>query len=166
MAENTGYTETDFLNDLNKYIDLDIAKDVNIDIDNIDILYNYILDTKKGIKQNKILVLYGKVENIVEIIKKYLLSGSFSLGYTNVNYFQNLIVDKYINKMQNTHPIYNIKKVNKLFILSDDDYKYTLDREIFQKLIDDDKIITNFIVTTNKKSKIEEDDDIFISVLE
>jgi hypothetical protein len=162
----TEYTENDFFNDLNKYIDLDIDQDINIDIDNVDILYNYILNTKKGIKQTKILVLYGNTKNIVDIIKKYLLSGTFSLGYTNLNYFQNLIVDKYINKMKNTHPIYNITRVNKLFIISDNENKYTLNCEIFQKLLSDNKIITNFIITTNKKSKDKDINDIFISVLE
>ena len=163
--EKDEYSDEDFFNDLNKYIDLDLCKDITIDIDKIDILYNFILDTKKGIKQNKILVLRGNVENIVNTIKKYLLSSTFSIGTTNLNYFQNLIVDKYISRMQNAHPIYNITKVNKIFIITDNEFEHTLDYKIFQKLIDDDKIITNFIVTTNKKSKIY-DYDMFISVLE
>jgi hypothetical protein len=158
------YSDEDFFNDLNKYIDLDLSKDITVDIDKIDILYNYILDTKKGIKQNKILVLKGNVENIMNTIKKYLLSRTFSIGNTNVNYFQNLITNKYIYSMKNRHPIYNITKVNKLFIISDNEFEHSLDSEIFKKMIEDDKIITNFIVTTNKKSKI--DYDIFISVLE
>ncbi len=163
--EKEEYSDEDFFNDLNKYIDLDLSKDITIDIDKIDILYNFILDTKKGIKQNKILVLRGNVENIVNTIKKYLLSSTFSIGTTNLNYFQNLIVDKYISRMQNTHPIYNITKVNKIFIITDNEFEHILDDKIFQKLIEDDKIITNFIVTTNKKSKIF-DYDMFISVLE
>lgn len=161
------YTDEEFFNDLNRYIDLDLSKDITVDIDKIDILYNYILDTKKGIKQNKVLVLYGNINNIIDIIKKYLLSCTFSIGTTNLNYFQNLIVDKHIDRMQNTHPIYNIKKVNKLFIISDNDFEHTLNDKIFQRMIDDEKVITNFIITTNKKSKIDKiENDIFISVLE
>ena len=155
MTEKEKYTEEEFFNNLNKYMD---------NISNINILYNYILDTKKGVKQNKILVLHGKVENIVDNIKKYLLSGTFSIMNTNVNYFQNLIVDKYISKMQNTHPIYNITKVNKLFIISDNEVEHTLNNEIFQRMIDDKKIITNFIITTNKKSNSENTNIIFISI--
>lgn len=154
MTEKEKYTEEELFNNLNKHMD---------NTSNIDILYNYILNTKKGIKQNKILVLYGKVENIVDIIKKYLLSKTFSIMNTNVNYFQNLIVDKYISKMQNTHPIYNITKVNKLFIISDNEVEHTLNDEIFQRLINDKKIITNFIITTNKKSNSENINIIFIS---
>lgn len=155
MTEEEKYTEEEFLNNLNKYID---------NTDKIDILYNYILNTKKGIKQNKILVLYGKVENIVDNIKKYLLSKTFSISNTNINYFQNLIVDKYISKMQNTHPIYNITKVNKLFIISDNEDEHTLNDKIFQRMIDDKKIITNFLITTNKKSSSENTNNIFISI--
>lgn len=154
MTEKEKYTEEELFNNLNKHMD---------NTSNIDILYNYILNTKKGIKQNKILVLYGKVENIVDIIKKYLLSEKFSIMNTNVNYFQNLIVDKYISKMQNTHPIYNITKVNKLFIISDNEVEHTLNDEIYQRLINDKKIITNFIITTNKKSNSENINIIFIS---
>jgi hypothetical protein len=153
--EKEKYTEEEFFNNLNKYID---------NADDIDILYKYILNTKKGIKQNKILVLYGKVENIINIIKKYLLSKTFSISNTNINYFQNLIVDKYISKMQNTHPIYNISKVNKLFIISDNEVGHTLNDKIFQRMIDDIKIITNFIITTNKKSNSENTNNIFISI--
>ena len=161
------YTDEEFFNDLNMYIDIDLNKDNTVDIEKIDILYNYILDTKKGIKQNKVLILYGKTENIVNIIKKYLLSDSFSIGNTNVNYFQNLIVDKYTYSMKNKHPIYNITKVNKLFIISDNDVEHTLNGEIFKRMIDDEKVITNFIITTNKKSKFDKNNnDIFISVLE
>ena len=94
------YTENDFFNDLNKYVDLDLDKKIFIDIDNINLLYNYILDTKNGIKQTKILVLYGNTKNIIDIIKKYLLSSKFVIGNTNVNYFQNLIVNKHLNKMK------------------------------------------------------------------
>jgi len=153
--EKEKYTEEEFFNNLNKYID---------NTDKIDILYNYILNTKKGIKQNKILVLYGKVENIIDIIKKYLLSKTFSISNTNINYFQNLIVNKYISRMQNTHPIYNITKVNKLFIISDNEVEHTLNDKIFQRMIDDKKIITNFIITTNKKSNSENTNNIFISI--
>ena len=155
MTEKEKYTEEELFNNLNKHM---------VNISNINILYNYILDTKKGVKQNKILVLHGKVENIVDNIKKYLLSGTFSIMNTNVNYFQNLIVDKYISKMQNTHPIYNITKVNKLFIISDNEVEHTLNNEIFQRMIDDKKIITNFIITTNKKSNSENTNIIFISI--
>jgi hypothetical protein len=155
MTEKEKYTEEELFNNLNKHM---------VNISNINILYNYILDTKKGVKQNKILVLYGKVENIVDIIKKYLLSEKFSIMNTNVNYFQNLIVDKYISKMQNTHPIYNITKVNKLFIISDNEVEHTLNDEIFQRMIDDKKIITNFIITTNKKSNSENTSNLFISI--
>jgi hypothetical protein len=153
--EKEKYTEEEFFNNLNKYID---------NTEKIDILYNYILNTKKGIKQNKILVLYGKVENIIDIIKKYLLSKTFSISNTNINYFQNLIVNKYISRMQNTHPIYNITKVNKLFIISDNEVEHTLNDKIFQRMIDDKKIITNFIITTNKKSNSENTNNIFISI--
>ena len=153
--EKEKYTEEEFINNLNKYID---------NTDKINILYNYILNTKKGIKQNKILVLYGEVENIIDIIKKYLLSKTFSISNTNINYFQNLIVDKYISRMQNTHPIYNITKVNKLFIISDNEVEHTLNDKIFQRMIDDIKIITNFIITTNKKSNSENTNNIFISI--
>jgi hypothetical protein len=155
MKEKEKYAEEEFINNLNKYID---------NTDKIDILYNYILNTKKGIKQNKILVLYGKVENIINIIKKYLLSETFSISNTNINYFQNLIVDKYISRMQNTHPIYNITKVNKLFIISDNEVEHTLNDKIFQRMIDDIKIITNFIITTNKKSNSKNTNNIFISI--
>jgi hypothetical protein len=155
MTEKEKYTEEELFNNLNKHM---------VNISNINILYNYILDTKKGVKHNKILVLHGKVENIVDIIKKYLLSEKFSIMNTNVNYFQNLIVDKYISKMQNTHPIYNITKVNKLFIISDNEVEHTLNDEIFQRMIDDKKIITNFIITTNKKSNSENTSNLFISI--
>ena len=123
----------------------------------------YIVDTKKGIKQNKILVLHGNVGSVVDIIKKFLLSGTFSICYTNINYFQNLIVDKYISRLQNTHPIYNITKVNKLLIITDNELEYNLNDEIFKRMIDDKKIITNFIITTNKKNDTK-NSNIFISI--
>ena len=145
------YTKEELLKDLNKYTG-----------DN-DILYNYIVDTKKGIKQNKILVLHGNVGSVVDIIKKFLLSGTFSICYTNINYFQNLIVDKYISRLQNTHPIYNITKVNKLLIITDNELEYNLNDEIFKRMIDDKKIITNFIITTNKKNDTK-NSNIFISI--
>jgi hypothetical protein len=66
--------------------------------------------------------------------------------------------------MQNTHPIYNITKVNKLFIISDNEVEHTLNDKIFQRMIDDIKIITNFIITTNKKSNSENTNNIFISI--
>ena len=82
------------------------------------------------------------------MISKILLNDRFSIIHTTTKYI-NYILSNYLNHLKNTHPIYNIIKVSKLLILTDDNQNFTTD--IFEELLKDDKIITNFLISSKNK---------------